>query len=77
MKTELRSLTSLVITIWEPWAKWCKMERKSERFVRIGYSEVAFLFNGRDRHEIPAKNVNQFAISQLNRRISKQISLRW
>ena len=35
------------------------------------YSEVAFLCNGTDRHETPAKKVHRYALSKLIRGISK------
>jgi len=40
-------------------------------FFRNGYSELAFLCNGTDGHEIRAKNVSRCHLLNLNRRIPK------
>ena len=40
-----------------------------------GYSELVFLCNGTDRHEIQAKNVNRCPRLNLNRRILKNFLL--
>jgi len=54
-------------------AKW---RRKKVMFLVTGTMKLFFLCNGIDWHEIPANNVNQCPLLNLNKRILKKISLK-
>jgi len=48
-----------MLKFWRPGPKWRKMAAKKVHVFCNGDNELAFLCNGTDQHEIPAKNVNR------------------
>jgi len=64
------------VKFWRPGPKGRQMAAKKVMFLVTGTMKLFFLCNGIDWHEIPANNVNQCPLLNLNKRILKKISLK-